>query len=207
MALNYQQIIIIIDSKTATFDQQAYFLSVIKGNNHDLLNSVSKKRTGFRAWFYLRMGYSVYWAFLFMGINTLTVTYYLAIERAPFLKEVFPSFLHYAIFLIIIAIPILVLTGFIHFKKLPGYKSEAEVSVESNPYTYKVPPGWMKHVFVPYYLVTTKYLVKIANNEKLNEDDIKEITVLQKKMESLIKGEYVGIEGRILSFGDDKKES
>ncbi len=58
---------------------------------------MSKKRAGFRAWFYLRMGYSIYWSFLIMGINTLTVTYFLAIERAPFLQVIFPTFLHYVV--------------------------------------------------------------------------------------------------------------
>ncbi len=153
---------------------------------------MSKKRTGFRAWFYLRMGYSIYWAFLFMGINTLTVTYYLAIERAPFLKEIFPSFLHYAVVIIIIGIPILVLTGFVHYKKIPGYKSEAEVNVESNPYVYKLPPGFYLHVIMPFYLLTSKILVKLSNNEKLTDDELKEISELQKKMDHLLKGGYVG---------------
>ena len=140
-----------------------------------------------------------------MGINTLTVTYYLAIERAPFLKEIFPSFLHYAVILIIMGVPILVLTGFIHYKKIPGYKSEAEVSVENNPYTYKIAPGWMMHVIVPFYLTTTKCLVKITNNEKLNEDDIKKINDLQDKMNDLLKGGYVGAKGRTLAFGQNEK--
>ena len=86
---------------------------------------MSKKRAGFRAWFYLRMGYSIYWSFLIMGINTLTVTYFLAIERAPFLQVIFPTFLHYGVIMVIVAVPILALTGFIHYKKIPGYKSEA----------------------------------------------------------------------------------
>ena len=161
---------------------------------------MSKKRTGFRAWFYLRMGYSIYWAFLFMGINTLTVTYYLAIERAPFLKEVFPSFLHYAIILIIVAIPILVLTGFVHYKKTPGYKSEAEVTVESNPYVYKLPPGFWLHVVMPYFRLQSEILMKVTENKKLTDEEIKKMAELQKKMDHLLKGGYVGSAGKIKSF-------
>ena len=141
------------------------------------------------------MGYSIYWAFLFMGINTLTVTYFLAIDRAPFLKEIFPSFLHYAVVIIIIGIPILVLTGFVHYKKIPGYKSEAEVNVESNPYTYKLSPGFWLHVIMPFYLLSSKILVKLSNNEKLTDDELKEISKLQKKMDHLLKGGYVGDNG------------
>ena len=34
----------------------------------------------------------MYFAFIFAAINTLTVTYFLAIENYPALKAVFPSF-------------------------------------------------------------------------------------------------------------------
>ena len=163
-----------------------------------------KKKTGFRAWFYLRMGYSIYWAFLFMGINTLTVTYYLAIERAPFLKEIFPSFLHYAIILLIIGIPILVLTGFIHYKKIPGYKSEAEITVESNPYVYKLPPGFWLHVIMPYFRLQSDLLMKMSNNEKLTEKKLEEMKKLQEKMDILLKGGFVGDTKRLKVVEDEK---
>jgi len=161
---------------------------------------VSKKRNAFRAWFYLRMGYSVYWAFLFMGINTLTVTYFLAIDRAPFLKEVFPSFLHYAVVMILVAIPILVLSGFIHYKKIPGYKSDAEVTIESNPYQFKLPPGWWLHVIMPYFRLQSEILMKVAENKKLTDEEISKMNELQKKMDHLINGGYVGDEARVKSF-------
>ena len=51
----------------------------------------TKKKLGFRAWFYLRTGYAQYFAFIFAAINTLTVTYFLAIENYPFLYT--PSFI------------------------------------------------------------------------------------------------------------------
>lgn len=141
-----------------------------------------------------------------MGINTLTVTYFLAIDRAPFLKEIFPSFLHYAVVIIIIGIPLLVLTGFVHYKKIPGYKSEAEVNVESNPYTYKLSPGFWLHVIMPFYLLTSKILVKLSNNEKLTDDELKEISKLQKKMDHLLKGGYVGDKSKKTSFDLSKIE-
>ena len=100
----------------------------------------------------------------------------------------------------------MVLTGFIHYKKIPGYKSEAEVTVESNPYVYKLPPGHALHVYYPFLLLATKILVKIADNEKLDKDDIKEVKEIQKKIDVLLKGGYVGTKGRGLSFGQEKVE-
>jgi len=161
---------------------------------------VSKKRVGFRAWFYLRMGYTIYWAFLIMGINTLTVTYFLAIEKAPFLKDIFPTFAHYAIVLIIIAVPILVLTGFIHYKKIPGYKSEAEVTVESNPYVFKLPPGYWMHVIMPFFRLQSQILMKLTENKELTDEEISKMEELQKKMDHLLKGGYVGPESVVKSF-------
>ena len=51
----------------------------------------------FRYWFYFRIGWSQYFAFIFAAINTLTVTYFLAIEKYPALQAIFPSFLQYVL--------------------------------------------------------------------------------------------------------------
>ena len=52
---------------------------------------MKKHDTGYRGWYYFRNGWSIYFAFIFAAINTLVLTYYLAIERAPFLKDIFPN--------------------------------------------------------------------------------------------------------------------
>lgn len=135
-----------------------------------------------------------------MGINTLTVTYYLAIEKAPFLKEVFPSFIHYAIIIVAVAVPVLVLTGFTHYKKIPGYKSEAEVNVEANPYQYKLPPGYWLHVIMPWYRLQSEMLMKIMENKKLTDEEISKMKEVQKKMDHLLGGGYIGDPQRVASF-------
>ena len=75
------------------------------------------KYPGFRAWFYFRQGWSVYFAFIFAAINMLTVTYFLAIENYPALKAVFPSFGEYILITVIIGVPLLVSVGYAHYKK------------------------------------------------------------------------------------------
>lgn len=146
----------------------------------------------FRLWYYLRTGYMVYFTFIFASVNIMTVTYYLAIENLPFLKEFFPSFSDYVLTLLIIGIPVLVLTGWFHFRRSTAFKSEAEISLESHPYTYKLPPGFWLHVVMPFFLQTSKTIVKISNDEKLSKEEINEITEIQKKMEHLLKGGYIG---------------
>ena len=149
------------------------------------------KRLGFRAWFYFRQGWGTYFAFVLAAINTLTVTYYLAIEKAPALKELFPSFVFYMIFTVVLGIPILIIIGYLHFKKSPSFTSEADIAVESNPYYYKLTPGFDKQVVFPLYMMMTKMMKKISTGEKFTDDELKEIDDLQTKIDLLLKGEMV----------------
>ena len=82
------------------------------------------KNTSFRGWYYFRMGWSTYFAFIFAAINTLTVTYFLAIDNYPILKEVFPTFVIYTILVACVGIPLLTFIGYIHFKRTPSYSAE-----------------------------------------------------------------------------------
>ena len=68
--------------------------------------TVARNR-GFRAWFYFRNGWSLYFAFIFAAINTLTVTYYLAVEKYPDLNWIFPTFFHYIAIVVATGVPLL----------------------------------------------------------------------------------------------------
>ncbi len=153
---------------------------------------MNKRRLGFRSWFYFRVGWSTYFAFIFAAINTLTVTYYLAIEKISSLQYVFPTFTHYVLILAIIGIPLLVSVGWIHYRKTAAYESEAEVQIESNPYYYKAAPGWQRDVMFPFFEKLLEITIKNSKDEKLTDDDLKEISILQKNLNSLIKGKMIG---------------
>ena len=137
------------------------------------------KNPGFRAWFYFRQGWSTYFAFVFAAINTLTVTYYLAIENYPFLKSFFPSFEQYILIVVLVGIPLLVLVGYAHYKKTPSYRAEADVWVESNPYQARV------LVYTQFTLALnmklTGVLLKLSSKEEISEKEINEIKDLQSK--------------------------
>ena len=97
-----------------------------------------KRNLAFRSWYYFRNGWSTYFAFIFAAINTLTVTYFLAIERYPFLHDIFPTFIHYVVILCLTGIPILILIGYAHFKRTSAYRSEADIGMEVNPYFRRI---------------------------------------------------------------------
>ena len=151
-----------------------------------------KENFGYRIWFYFRVGWSTYFALLFAGINTLTVTYYLAIEKIPSLESIFPSFLHYVALSLVIILPTLVLVGWFHYRKTAAYGSEAEVQIQNNPYMYKIPPGWHTEALFPTLLKMTEYMIKSNNNEKLDDKTIDDIKAIQKKINLLLEGERIG---------------
>jgi len=134
------------------------------------------------------------------------VTYYLAIEKIPDLKEFFPSFTYYAVFMIGIGVPTLILFGYVHFKKSGAYRSEANIAAESNPYYYKLPPGYTIDVLFPLHLKMSQLMLKIVSKETTNKEEIEELKVLQDKLEFLIKGGNLN-EKIIDSFPDKKNKN
>tara|TARA_A100001037_G_scaffold264692_1_gene255702 strand:- start:729 stop:1223 length:495 start_codon:yes stop_codon:yes gene_type:complete len=136
------------------------------------------KNPGFRAWFYFRQGWSTYFAFIFAAINTLTVTYYLAIENYPFLKTFFPSFEQYILIVVLVGIPLLILVGYAHYKKTPSYRAEADVWVESNPYQARVLVNTQFSLALNMKL--TDILLKLSLKQEITEKEISEIQELQK---------------------------
>jgi len=99
---------------------------------------MGKQNFTFRLWFYFRQGWGTYFAFIFSAINTLTVTYYLAIEEYPLLVSLFPNFGIYVFAVSGIGIPILILAGYFHFKKSQAFQSEADINIEVNAYHARI---------------------------------------------------------------------
>ena len=146
----------------------------------------------FRLWFYFRNGWGTYFAFIFAAINTLTVTYFLAIENYPFLNQLFPTFIHYVLIISAIGVPILVAVGYIHFKRSLAYSAEADIVTEAHPYNFRILPGWNTEVVFPLYLTLSQMMIKWSKNEKLDNEDIEKVKTLQAKIEKLLNGEMVG---------------
>lgn len=146
----------------------------------------------FRAWYYFRTGYATYLAFIMTGINTLVTVYYLAIASISDLQSVFPSFTVWALTMTAIVAPIGVFIGWLHLKRSPAYRSEVDVSVEANPYYYKLPPGYWKEALAPTMLELLRLNLKIISKEPLSASELDSLKNLQKKLETLISGGYIG---------------
>ena len=146
---------------------------------------MGKANLGFRSWYYFRTGWSTYFAFILAAINTLTVTYFLAIENYPSLKTDFPSFEQYIIIIVSIGIPLLVTVGYTHFKRTHAFKSEVDVLIESNPYQKRNTVNGEINLRLNLQLVTM--LLKLSKKENLSEEDTQEITKFHNEILTLSK--------------------
>jgi len=158
-------------------------------------------KRGYRAWYYFRMGYSVYLTFLFGYVSTLVTVYYLAVKSVPYLSDVFPRFVPFAVLATVIGGPLSVVIGWIHMKRSRLYSSEADVTQEAYPYNYKLTPGINPEVVFPTALAQLKLLRMMAErNGLLTESERDAIDELEKKYQILIRGGYVGMPKRTLNF-------
>ena len=137
------------------------------------------KKTGFRSWFYFRIGWNTYFAFVLAAINTLTITYYLAIENYPVLKELFPTFEQYILIVVSIGVPLLAFTGYAHYKRTKAFRAETDVWIESNPYQARLLVN--TEMILGLNLKLSEFIIKLSKGEKLKDDQLKELSDLQKK--------------------------
>lgn len=139
-----------------------------------------KKGLIFRSWYYFRTGWSTYFAFILGAVNTLTLTYYLAIEQAPALKQLFPTFTQYAVIGAIIVLPVLTLVGYLHYKKTEGFKAEADITIETNPHFKRMLQN--SELTIPLCVEILELLTKISRNEKLTDEEMNRISTLKDEL-------------------------
>jgi hypothetical protein len=147
----------------------------------------------FRLWYYFRVGYGTYLTFVLGVVTTLVTVYYLAINNIPALKSVFPAFWIFSVISLIIGIPVSCGLGWFHVKGSAIWKSEQDITMEANPYNYKIPPGYWQDAFTPLYLELLKGMAKMLDKQKLlTADEQAQIEQLERKLETLIQGGYLG---------------
>ena len=139
-----------------------------------------EKNLGFRGWFYFRTGWAIYFAFIVAPINALTVTFFLAIESYPSLSMIFPTFAHYIVIVVGVGVPILILVGYIHFKRSKSFRAEADVLIETNPHIRRILQN--TEVLLPSYLKLTELMIKLSESKKLTDEESKEISKLQDQL-------------------------
>jgi hypothetical protein len=122
----------------------------------------------FRSWYYLQLGWQVYFSIIFAFVNIITVLYAFVVSDLVILQNVFPSYTTFAIFISVL-IPILCLIfGYKHIKSR-ARRAEVDIRYEVDPYQIRrtVNTQLMLHV----HLILNKLIFKKKNSEKLTSDE------------------------------------
>ncbi len=155
----------------------------------------------YRSWFYFRTGYNLYLAFLIGFASNIVVLFKLGVADNKYLAPLFPSLTVFTIIGLLFAVPVGIFTGLYHMKRSGAYAADASVSLEANPYIYKVLPGKEAEVFLPLWVLTVKGLAKVLDQEKtMTAEERKEMQTLLEKANALLKGQGVGLPSQ-RSFG------
>ena len=146
-----------------------------------------------RFWYYFRIGYATYLTFILGYVSTLVTVYFLAIKNLPSLLDLFPHFGEFSILATVIGAPTSIAIGWLHLKRTKAYSAEADITVESNPYSYRLIPGKEADAFAPSYLEILRLLSKLLKTQNmLSKDDELRIKAVEDKLQTLIDGKMVG---------------
>ena len=151
-----------------------------------------EKNLGFRGWFYFRTGWATYFAFIVAAVNALTVTFFLAIENYPSLTVIFPTFFHYIVIVVGVGVPILILVGYVHFKKSKSYRAEQDILIETSPHFRRILQN--TEILLPLYLKLTELMIKLSENKQLTDKELEEASKLQKQLSEHIKKREISID-------------
>jgi hypothetical protein len=152
----------------------------------------------FRSWFYFRTGYGTYVAFFIGFASNIIVIYKLGISENNIIGPYFHSLTLFALVALAVLIPLCISAGLYHMKRTGAFAADASVSIESNPYIYKVVPGKEQEVFLPLWVATVRGLVRVLERQQtMNADEKKELEGILDKANALLEGRYVGLPQRI----------
>jgi hypothetical protein len=130
------------------------------------------------------MGWSTYFAFILAAINTLTVTYFLAIDNYPVLNIIFPSFEFYILIITSIGVPLLIFIGYLHFKRTQAFKSEIDVLVETNPFLRRNAVN--TDIMIRCNVKMMELILKLSK-DTISEDELNDMKKIQNEITDLIK--------------------
>ncbi len=164
---------------------------------------MNAKYVSYKAWYYLRTGYSLYVAFPLGFISTVIVVYSLGIkptiESNPptaigdLLQTIFPRLTYFIIIGAVVLIPVCILLGMYHTRKTGPYEADASLLTEQNPYAFKAVPGKELEVFIPLWLMTAQALQKILDKQSImTTEERRGFELAIDKATALVKGKMVG---------------
>jgi len=108
------------------------------------------------------------------------------------LVSVFPHLTDFVLVAAILASPISIIIGLYHMRRTAAFAADATVSMEANPYVYKIVPGKEREVSFPLSIMTARVLLKLAG-DKLTDQEKLELEDVLAKADKLLLGHSVGL--------------
>jgi len=79
-----------------------------------------------------------------------------------------------------VGVPVLVLVGYVHFKKSKSYRAEQDILIETSPHIRRILQN--TEVLLPSYLKIIELVVKLSENKKLADKELEEVSKLQDRL-------------------------
>jgi len=105
---------------------------------------------------------------------------------------IFPTFFHYIVIVAGIGVPLLVLVGYVHFKKSKSYRAEQDILIETSPHLRRILQN--TEVLLPSYLKLIELIIKVSENKKLTDKELEEVSKLQKQLNEHIDKREISID-------------
>jgi hypothetical protein len=96
------------------------------------------------------------------------------------------------VIVVCVGVPVLVLVGYVHFKKSKSYRAEQDILIETSPHIRRILQN--TEVLLPSYLKLIELVVKLSENKKLTDKELEEVSKLQKKLNEHIDKREVSID-------------
>ena len=102
-----------------------------------------------------------------------------------------------------IGIPLLVVVGYVHFKKSPAYRSEADIGIESNPHERRMLINSETMLGMTSQLLNL--MIKISEEQKLSESEKKSILKIQDDLSKYMKKQTTATAGSTIFNQNNEK--
>ena len=86
--------------------------------------------------------------------------------------------------MISIGIPILVVIGYVHFKKTTAYRTETEVMYETNPFNRRLAVN--SEIMLALNLELINMIIRLSENNKLSKEEIDKTKKIQNELKNFV---------------------
>ena len=127
----------------------------------------------FRSWYYLQLGWQLYFAIIFAFINFITVMYAFVIDDYQFLQIIFPNYFTFAL---IFSVSVFILCTCVGYRIFHSRERRAQIDInfEINPYAIRRTVN-SEMILKTYVIMSNLLVLKNQQKESVDEKKIEEI--------------------------------